>query len=337
MRKLATALAAAGALTGVLTAGQAMAWGSDGHRVVGAIADRLIAGSAAQQRVAALLQPGESLETLAVWADCVKATAPASCGPQTEEMKAFVAANPGQAGYHYTDVPFQLEHYQDHALGTRADDIVQILRQAIGVLQGHPEVAGNPHQFTPRQALLLVAHLVGDLHQPLHVSGAYVARDGGLGLPETRAQLKDGSFYETRGGQDLLVDAEHNLHTYWDFVLVEAVLRQAGVGAGPAAPGRFADQVIEAGRLSLADTGAPASWPYAWADAALAVSKPALRSIALGPRQMRTDDHGVQRPAWAVTLPPAYQTTSAEVAQRQLVQAGYRLAGLLIALFPPAP
>jgi len=334
MRRLATALAAAGALIGVLASGQALAWGSEGHRVVGAIADQLIAGTAAQQRVAALLQPGESLETLAVWADCIKTTAPASCGPQTGEMKAFLASNPGQAGYHYTDVPFQLEHYQDHALGTRADDIVQILRQAIGVLQGRPDVVGNPHQFTPRQALQMVAHLVGDLHQPLHVSGAYVAPDGSLGLPATRAQLKDGSFYETRGGQDLLVGADRNLHTYWDFVLVEATLRQAGVGTGPDAPQRYAARVIEAGPLSPADTGAPESWPYAWADAALAASKPAFHGIVLGPKQLRTDDHGVQRSAWPVTLPSDYEATGSALAQRQLVQGGYRLAELLLALFP---
>jgi hypothetical protein len=334
MKRLAKALAAAGALTSVLASGHALAWGSDGHRVVGAIADQLISGTPTQQRVAALLQPGESLEMLAVWADCVKTTAPASCGPQTEEMKAFLASNPGQAGYHYTDVPFQLEHYQDHALGTRADDIVQILRQAIGVLQGHPEVAGNPHQFTPRQALLMLAHLVGDLHQPLHVSGAYVARDGGLGLPTERGQLKDGSFYETRGGQDLLVNTERNLHTYWDFVLVDAALRRAGVANGPDAPRHYAAKVIEAGPLSAADTGAPERWPYAWADAALAASKPAFRGLALGPKQLRTDDHGVQRLAWQVTLPPDYEATESAVAERQLVQGGYHLAELLMALFP---
>ena len=61
---------------------------------------------------------------------------------------------------------------------THGDDVVQILRQAIGVLQGRLDSVSNPHQFTQRQALLMVAHLVGDLHQPLHVSGAYVTRDG---------------------------------------------------------------------------------------------------------------------------------------------------------------
>jgi len=334
MKRLATALAAAGALLGVLASGHALAWGSDGHRVVGAIADQLIAGTPTQQRVAALLQPGESLETLSFWADCVKTTAPASCGPQTEEMKAFLAANPGQAGYHYTNVPFQLEHYQDHALGTRADDIVQILRQAIGVLQGHPEVAGNPHQFTPRQALQMVAHLVGDLHQPLHVGCAYVARDGSLGVPATRNQLKDGSFDETHGGQDLLVGADRNLHTYWDFVLVDSTLRRAGVGATPDAPQRYAAKVIEAGPLTAADTGAPERWPYGWADATLAVSKPAFRGVVLGPMQMRPDDHGVPRPAWPVTLPPDYEAAGGVLAERQLVQGGYHLAELLLALFP---
>ena len=75
MKKLSCALALAGAFM----TGNALAWGNDGHRAVGAIADQLLKGSAAQAKIAALLLPGETLELIANWPDCVKGT---YCGPQ---------------------------------------------------------------------------------------------------------------------------------------------------------------------------------------------------------------------------------------------------------------
>ncbi|MEG0883845.1 MAG: S1/P1 nuclease, partial [Janthinobacterium sp.] len=84
--------------------------GNDGHRAVGAIADQLLKGSAAQAQVAKLLLPGESLEKIANWPDCVKGT---YCGPQSPEMLSYVAANPKHGEYHYTNVPFQNAHYHD--------------------------------------------------------------------------------------------------------------------------------------------------------------------------------------------------------------------------------
>ena len=71
-----------------------------------------------------MLLPGESLEAIANWPDCVKGT---YCGPQSPEMVAYTDANPKHSEYHYTDVPFQLAHYHDGAVGTTEVDIVQTL------------------------------------------------------------------------------------------------------------------------------------------------------------------------------------------------------------------
>jgi hypothetical protein len=206
------------ALLGFATAPAALAWGSDGHSTVGAIADRLIAGSNAQQHVAALLLSGESLEQAANWLDCVKGT---QCGPQTPEMLEFTSTHPAHGQYHYTNIAFQSAHYQLGAVGSRDDDIVQTLTQAIEVLQGKIALeakSGAKQQsdlkhprFTPRQALLLLAHLVGDIHQPLHVGAAYVQRSGKFGVPRKygdRIVDADGvALYDTRGGNNLLLDA----------------------------------------------------------------------------------------------------------------------------------
>ena len=66
---------AAIALIVALTATAASAWGPDGHHTVGALADRLIAGTHAEAQVKALLN-GLSLEQAAVWADCAKGVDP---------------------------------------------------------------------------------------------------------------------------------------------------------------------------------------------------------------------------------------------------------------------
>ena len=82
MKKIVCVLALTGVFASV-AAPDAAAWGRDGHRAIGAIADRLLKGSNAQKEIAQLLQPGETLASVANWADCVKGT---FCGPQTPEM-----------------------------------------------------------------------------------------------------------------------------------------------------------------------------------------------------------------------------------------------------------
>ena len=109
MKKLLTVLA----LGTAFTSGNVLAGGNDGHRAVGAIADQLLKGSAAQAQVARLLLPSESLEKIANWPDCVKGT---YCGPQSPEMLTYVAANPKHGEDHYTNVPFQNAHYHDHGV-----------------------------------------------------------------------------------------------------------------------------------------------------------------------------------------------------------------------------
>ena len=90
MKKLACVLALAGAFA----SSNAFAWGGDGHRAVGAIADKLLKGTNAEKQIAALLLPGESLEAIANWPDCVKGT---YCGPQSPEMVEYTTANPNSS------------------------------------------------------------------------------------------------------------------------------------------------------------------------------------------------------------------------------------------------
>ena len=352
-RKLACALA----LAATLTSGQALAWGNDGHRAVGAMADQLLKGTAAQAQVAALLLSGESLEKIATWADCVKGS---YCGPQTPEMLAYVEANPKHSEYHYTDVPFQDAHYHDHGVGTADDDIVQTLKQAILVLQGKGDAASNPHGFSQRQALILVTHLVGDIHQPLHVGAAYVAKDGSYVVPTSQAQIDGIAMFDARGGNNLLLDdaaltaaseavipsaqldakpdakpatpksPTKPFHSYWDSTVVDYAMRRSSTRT----PQQFAQAMIASAPAVSINTGEPVNWPYQWADASLAASKIAYAGVVAGPAYEQTSRKGEVYKVWSLTVPDNYPVPSSALARQQLTEAGYHLAALLQAIWP---
>jgi S1/P1 Nuclease len=151
---------------------QTLAWGRNGHETVGYVAASLIAGTNAGKEVKKLLKPGETMATAAEWPDCAKGFR--YCHkPPTPEMQDFAARNPQHHNYHYTDVAFQQTEYDASAIGANPDDVVHILGDAILVLKGQP--SSNPaHNITKREALFILAHMVGDIHQPLHVGAAYV-------------------------------------------------------------------------------------------------------------------------------------------------------------------
>ena len=356
------------ALLSFAAAPSALAWGSDGHSTVGALADRLIVGSRAQQHVAALLLPGENLAQAANWLDCVKGK---QCGPQTPEMLEFTSTHPAHAQYHYTDIAFQSAHYRLGAVGSRNDDIVQTLMQAIEVLRGKATVEAGAKQqpdvehprFTPRQALLLLAHLVGDIHQPLHVGAAYVQRSGKFGVPRKHGdRLVDANgvaLYDTRGGNNLLLDVTQgacpasasmqdlpvsasrspvrNFHAYWDVSTVACALRRASVRT----PAQLAQLLSLASASDAAsasesgvDSGDPALWPQRWADASVRVAQLAHAGVTAGPVSTETGRNGELVLVWPLRLPPGYGATSSALALQQLSAAGRHLAALLQAIWP---
>ena len=174
----------------------ALPWGAAGHQSSGAIADRLIAGTAAEKQVRKIL--GSNLMTATVWADCAKGVRKsngtfryldtgqyAECAvfeksPASRAlMESYVRRNwsacspakgqdPCHKQYHYTDVSTFQEAYAQGLVGTSDHDIVGAIRAAIAVLRNEP--APPPFDFaTKKEALRVLSHLVGDIHQPLHV------------------------------------------------------------------------------------------------------------------------------------------------------------------------
>ncbi len=331
------ALAALAALAG----GSAWAWGPQGHRTVGAIADQLIAGTATATKVRAIL--GSSLQTAAGWADCARSVESdqgvwryanagtfADCqvyeNPASEAaLVDFVKRNASRCGgfassaecrhkgYHFVDQSISHPRYDPTLPGTGPADLVHAVNAAITVLQG----GKSPAPFDirgQREALRLLTHYLGDLHQPLHVGSIYL---DDAGRPLDPATPKDAHDHGNAGGN--LIGLEGNaLHRLWDDVPAPLVkLLQSGSGADQA-------------RLQPPPQGPLAGWAADWAGDTNAQAAKAFDGLRFGARQ--STPKGVQWPASASE--PDYRRTREALQQAQLVKAGARLARVLTTLWP---
>jgi len=126
----------------------AFAWGPEGHAVVAELAEmRLTTG--AKARVAQLLPPGESLASIASWADEVRHTLPVT------------------APWHFVDIPAGQSY-----LASRDCPVTAASPQGecvIGAIRHFQQVLADPQQAAQHSdALKWIVHFVGDIHQPLH-------------------------------------------------------------------------------------------------------------------------------------------------------------------------
>ena len=161
----------------VLTPAPALAWGKTGHRVVAAIADRQLSGLT-RAHVRELLGGAEGLDEAATWPDEMRSA------PETFWQK---TATP----WHYVTLDGIV---YDHA--PSEGDALEALAKFKATLQDP-----NASLADKQLALRFIVHLVGDLHQPLHVGKCC-----------------------DRGGNDVKVSwfgKPTNLHAVWDSQLVD--------------------------------------------------------------------------------------------------------------------
>lgn len=207
----------------------ALAWGPQGHRTVGALADRLLtpqAHAAVEQLLAGdrdkFGRPSgrTSLEAVSVWADEIYGT-PAA-----------------HARWHYDNVPVCAS-----AVPARVCPDAEC---GSGQLKRLVAVMADP-RAVPRErneALKWVVHLVGDLHQPLHA-----ADNDDRGGNRVQVAL---SGVRTRGRE--------SLHRAWDSDLVRLAL---GARNPQQVPGNIEALALEARALvARAGQGSPDSWVF---------------------------------------------------------------------------
>jgi hypothetical protein len=333
--------AAAAALSLSLASPPAQAWGPDGHREVGSLADRMIAEHRnAATQVRAILGRIK-LADAGPWADCIRSVSGpeggfkythspiygAPCvkfetGPLTAQMEDYVRRNwsncayRGRDGchtqYHFVDLALQRSAYAPGLVGTYDYDVVHGINAAIATLRGEPTPA--PFSFTKADALMMLVHFLGDIHQPLHVGSAYLDPDGHAVDPDSSQTERDraDTVTSTFGGNALTwmdQGRQKNLHSTWDSVTV-------------------GDYALADSRKVAATEGPVTAWAASWATDSLGQAKQhSFPGLSFGARTGRS---------WPVSFvnEGTYQAARKKTQRLQIEKAGARLTQILLHIWP---
>lgn len=207
----------------------AFAWGPEGHRMVGDIAQPLLSPQAAREiawllandRLADRTPSGRSrLGEIANWADEIRDQ------PWSKKY----------SQWHYDNAPL-CEAAPREKICPRGNCASGRLAQQLEILRDRGKSRRDRNE-----ALKWVVHLAGDIHQPLH--GADNHDRGGNGVAVV-------FFGETQGRRGPL-----NLHTVWDEQLVERLVAERG---GEAA---IASAPIPAADLAAWSAGSVEAWMH---------------------------------------------------------------------------
>jgi hypothetical protein len=340
-----------------------LAYGPLGHEIVGEIADRKLAGTATVGKIGALLD-GMTLRRAATIPDEIKAWDKKGADdlsafphyPKTprieQQLREFWKANPPSPGaneitpshhwFHYTDVPvLDPEKYSAGKTGRGQWDIVHVIPYCVGVLRGEiPEE--NARKITRPIAVILLAHLVGDIHQPLHVGAEYFSQTGQPVDPDRGTPaLAD------EGGNTLsLVQSAtshrprhyyHSFHAFWD---VDAV-RNLVIATPDELPKEKRAVIYEPARQKLlADlsaseaqnwrtAGDPKTWAEKWADEILPIAREAHARVRFEHVHPEERDGRVFAKGEARETGSGYLEWATAVVKTELHKAGWRLADLL--------
>jgi hypothetical protein len=366
------ALRSVGVMAGVCmtAAGSVWAYGPDGHKLVGAVADQLLTQEATGVKVRELLD-GMTLEQAAGLPDSIKAwDRGGPDDPNTwhlrehvvieKQLKAFWQANQGGGSdsdkpnhnvFHYTDVPVATAgvKYSDAKHGTGKYDIVQMLPYCVRVLKGEvPEK--NDRKITKAIALILLAHYVGDIHQPMHVGAQYFTMKGVADPDKVTAWGANGGNLITlllekddRGERN---DRGTKLHAYWDNDAVrtakKVVRREIEAKSTDHRSAADYEVVLYFAKNEPKDwkngmTGTPKECAEAWANEILPIAREAhtrleFTEIHLGRSQGGDSGSGQTRIVAEEKAPQpgggSYADWAGAITKDELHKAGWRLAEL---------
>lgn len=334
MKKLTTTLLIVG-----LFAVSVYGYGPRGHGLVGAIADKRLATNATVNTKVNTILDGLTLQQAATLPDSIKTWDKKPDGfhvtghPTIEaQLRAFVAANPANGDpshhdFHFTDVPvFGDEKYADGTVGRLPFDIVHMIPFCIRVLKGE-EPETNDRAITKAIAVILLAHYMGDIHQPLHVGAEYFTSKGKPFEPtETDRGFAD------QGGNKLTLFLLSNgksvsakvLHGYWDGQSVTTAF-----GATPDAD--VAQKLANSQPPNWKLTGGAETWAEQMANEIMPIARKAhtrltftqIKSTA-GSKDI-TSGRATEKKASGLS----YKNFAGVTASNEIQKAGWRLAALL--------
>jgi hypothetical protein len=347
-----------------------LAYGPTGHEIVGGIADKLVANTPIGIKVNSLID-GITLEKASVIPDEIRAwdangvdDLNGSFGypdhPLIDrELRDFWRANPpmhemnsaapSHHWFHYTDVPvFAPEKYSEGKVGRRKWDIVHMIPYCITVLNGEtPE--NNPRKITKPVAVILLCHLVGDIHQPLHVGAEYFDASGRIINPDKgNPGLGDdgGNTFALRLRSGTPGEVSYRglkLHPFWDNEAVLAnlprlplnILAQERYEKRESAKQKLIEQLAneEPANWRLPGSIPLQDYSEAWANEILPIAREAHERLRFTNVHEQIDQgHLVAAGIAREKVAPdhvAYADWAASIVRDELHKAGWRLADLL--------
>jgi hypothetical protein len=300
----------------------AFAWAREGHEVIARIAERLISPATRAKTNQLLAEGGDvSLVSVACWADELVLAARRE-GPLNEDSEAqeFNRKFPNNRTWHFVNLPLGTLSFEEARRFTSADSIARAISRCIQVLEAPlPDL----QEFTKVQALRLLVHFVGDVHQPLHCGTGYYSLDS-----PGRAELitfPEEAFGKPndRGGNLLFYGTTptEQLHAFWDAVIVEAIHNTGD-------PAALADFLLRnAGAEERTKTpGDFHGWAEAWAIESVRIATLAYLGIIFQKAEVDADKNLLRID---IELPVNYLNANRAYAAQQLTKAGGRLAQLL--------
>lgn len=219
--------------------------------------------------------------------------------------------------YHFTDIPIQEDHYGIGFVGETDSDVVHAINAAITVLQGSlaPAPFNIPSDAEGRiEAFRLLAHFVGDIHQPLHVGAIYLDENG---QPLNPDKTGYDPATNTVGGNSLKVGASSELHLEWDKI----------------SPSLANENLVDEASKIPVTPGPLENWATTWASESVLLAQTAYSGLSFGAKEAGGKQNSFD---WPISFDDRsnYLKTEREIQRKQIINAGARLAHVLKAIWP---
>ena len=276
-------------------------WNATGHEVIAAIAWNHLTPQA-RVRAVQLLRNGPPEAHLGD-------AEPSSGSPSERDKALFVhtavwadQVKGRTAPNHAYDRP--VWHYTDYYWRERDGKVVPVPEltpdpenalERLALLPG--VLSGGAPDSARAVALAWIEHLVGDVHQPLHLS----------------ARVTPESPKGDRGGNDFkLGGTQSNLHSYWDGIL--DVLEKPPAGDRTGYVEAWAKKIETSLPITAFTKAELDAGPEVWGKESLTLAEELLYPATLIPGAVPSD---------------AYKTSAGQAGERRIALAGYRLATVL--------
>jgi hypothetical protein len=336
-------------------------YGPAGHELVGAIADARLDREKADPKIAAtvatlldtltLAEAAKLPDSIKTWDNKPGAKLPALKGHDEidRQLRDFFQANKGPRDgengealhhtFHYTDVPIEAKSYSAGTKGRNSQDLVHMISYCSRVLGGQ-EPETNDRKITKAVALILLAHYLGDIHQPLHVGAEYFDENR---LTAVNADLVDAALPDA-GGNSLKVrlpgvsrSKRPKFHGFWDNEAVKAA--KASLAEDVDSHVDPTDEEIalmlareEPKRWKPSEAQPPDAWAEVWANEVLPLARDAHKKVEFK-KLKKGDFHGEVVAEGEVVPKPndemSYEDWAGEQTKEQMHKAGWRLAFLI--------